>query len=96
MNAIRVGGTLFAVGLVVFVCSVLTGATAGCSAVGYVGEPPGGFEFVGFDGLEIVYTPDGGVNTCTMEFGYVFAPVGLVTLGLGSLVAGTGYVRAWF
>ncbi|WP_158058731.1 hypothetical protein [Halorussus halophilus] len=98
MNAIRIGGILLAMGLVVFALSILTGATVGCTAVGYSGEPPGGFELKEIDvlGLDIVYTPDGGINTCSMDFGYIFAPLGLGAIALGSLVGGVGCLREWF
>lgn len=66
----------------------MTQTTAGtvCTNVGYHGEPPGGFEFRGIEGLSIVYTPDGGVNTCKIGLLSAGAPVGLAVLGIGLIV----------
>lgn len=57
--------------------------TAGCTDVGYTGEPPGGFELQGFTGLTVTYSPDGGVNTCTAGLGPLYLPLGIVCVVLG-------------
>ena len=57
-----------------------------CSDVGYGPDgPPGGYELIGFTGVTITYTPDGGVNTCTAGLGPVYLPVGLAMI-LAALV----------
>lgn len=75
---------------------LITQTTVGtvCTNVGYHGEPPGGFEFSGIEvesgglvGFSIVYTPDGGVNTCKIGLLSASAPVGLVVLGIGFVAA---------
>lgn len=60
-----------------------TGATVACSDVGYEGDPPGGVEFIGFDRGHLLYTPDGGVNTCGIPVTILLAPLGLLLIASG-------------
>ena len=57
--------------------------TTTCSDVGYTGEPPGGFELLGFTGLTVTYSPDGGVNTCTAGLGPIYLLIGTICVVLG-------------
>ena len=57
--------------------------TTTCSDVGYTGEPSGGFELIGFTGLTVTYSPDGGVNTCTAGLGPIYLPLGIICVVLG-------------
>jgi len=43
------------------------GGTVACSDAGYQGDPPGGFEVIGYEDGRLLYTPDGGINTCTVR-----------------------------
>ena len=56
--------------------------TTTCSDVGYAGEPPGGFELLGFTGLTVTYSPDGGVNTSTAGLGPIYLPLGIICVVL--------------
>lgn len=75
------GALLFALGF------VLAPGYA-CSDVGYGGpsdEPPGGFGFEGIDDGALHWTPDGGVNTCSIGLGIVATPIGAL-LVVGAVV----------
>ncbi|ADD04296.1 uncharacterized protein Nmag_0711 [Natrialba magadii ATCC 43099] len=50
-----------------------------CTDVGYVGGPPGGFEYEGYRWLWLEYSPDGGVNRCGTPI--VSVAVGLLVVG---------------
>jgi hypothetical protein len=60
------------------------GATVACSDAGYDGEPPGGVEFIGYEDSRLLYTPDGGVNTCRIPAIILLAPLGLLLIATGS------------
>ncbi len=52
-----------------------------CTDVGYRGDPPGGFEYYGYSGISMVYSPDGGVNRCDTP---------IVTYAIASVAIGCG------
>ena len=81
---VRLGGWLAVAGVVGVAVSLFGDATAACTAAESAGETSGGFRLleVGADG--VTYTPDGGVNTCTMGFAYVTLHGGLLAAALGS------------
>jgi len=59
---------------------------SGCTAVGYAGEPPGGFVLTGVEQGRILYTPDGGINQCSTSVLTVGAPLGSTLAGAALLV----------
>jgi len=81
---VRFGGWLTVAGVVAFVVSLFGDATAACTAAESMGEQTGEFRLleIGADG--ITYTPDSGVNTCTMGLAYVTLHGGLLAAALGS------------
>jgi hypothetical protein len=91
MNRAAHVGLWFAIGgVLLFVGSVLTGPTVACTDVG---GDDGGFEFLGFDGLSVNYTPDGGVNTCSMDVTYLIVYVGLALAVVDALLWGSVFLR---
>ncbi|PSQ01870.1 hypothetical protein BRC94_02670 [Halobacteriales archaeon QS_5_70_17] len=70
-------------GLVSILVGFGLGGTVACSDAGYHGEPPGGVEFVGYEDGRLLYTPDGGVNTCTVPAVILLAPLGLLLIVSG-------------
>ena len=74
-------------GVVLALVGFGTGATVACSDVGYHGDPPGGVEFIGIEHGDLLYTPDGGVNTCAIPATILLLPFGvlLITSGVGVL-----------
>lgn len=73
---------LLGIGLLLITISPFLFMTT-CSDVGYTGEPSGGFELLGFTGLTVTYSPDGGVNTCTVGLGPIYLPLGIICVVLG-------------
>jgi hypothetical protein len=59
---------------------------SGCTAVGYAGEPPGGFALETVEQGRIFYTPDGGVNQCSTSVLTVGVPLGAALVGAALLV----------
>lgn len=59
---------------------------SGCTAVGYVGEPPGGFAVETVEQGRIFYTPDGGINHCSTSVFTVVVPLVAVLAGAALLV----------
>lgn len=80
---VRFGGWLAVAGAIAFVGSLFGDATVACTAAESVGES-GGFRLLGIGLDGITYTPDGGVNTCSMGLAYVTLHVGLLAVALGS------------
>ena len=70
---------LTVLGVLLFVLGFVLAPGYACSDVGYggeTGEPPGGFGFEGVAAGALHWTPDGGVNTCSVGLGIVATPIG--------------------
>ncbi|OIB56487.1 hypothetical protein [Natrialba sp. SSL1] len=75
-----IGGTLaLAIVLALVLLPQPTLPLSSCTDVGYVGGPPGGFEYEGYSWLWLEYSPDGGVNRCGTPI--VSVAVGLLVVG---------------
>jgi hypothetical protein len=79
------GGVSLAAGLGILLAQALTFPGmlfGGCTEVGVPPDQQGGLGFLGVEGADLLYTPDG-VNECRIPLVAVLLPVGLVVAGTG-------------
>ena len=70
---------LLVLGVLLFALGFLLAPGYTCSDAGYAGDSaarPGGFGFEGIEDGSLHWTPDGGVNTCSVGLGIVATPIG--------------------
>lgn len=81
---------VFAVlGVLLFALGFVFAPGYACSDAGYSGnadEPPGGFGFEGVEDWSLHWTPDGGVNTCSIGVGILATPLGALLVSASLLM----------
>jgi hypothetical protein len=83
------GGVSLVAGLGIVVAQALTFPGmlfGGCTEVGVPPGHQGGIGFLGVEGADLLYTPDG-VNECSIPLTAVLLPVGLVVAGAGLVLS---------
>lgn len=76
---------LAVLGLVLILLGLLLAPGYSCSDVGYYGEPPGGVQFEGIENGALLWTPDGGVNSCRISVGILLIPAGILSISYAAL-----------
>ena len=83
-RATAVGVAILVVGLAIVALGVATFPTmlfGGCTEVGTPGEHEGSVGIVGVEDGRVLYTPDGGVNECSIPLQFVAITVGMIGVG---------------
>lgn len=81
---------VFAVlGVLLFALGFVLAPGYACSDVGYSGtadEASGGFAFEGVEDGSLHWTPDGGVNSCSIGIGILATPLGVLIVAASVVV----------
>jgi len=87
----HIGGAALASGLAIVVIGVLTFPTmlfGGCTEVGTPEDQETDVGFLGFEDGRMHYTPDGGINECSIPLQFVLVLAGMMTVGVAMVIVG--------
>ena len=88
-----IGTAVLAVGLAIVALGAATFPTmlfGGCTEVGTPEGHEGSVGIVGVEDGRVLYTPDGGVNECSIPLPFVAIPIGMI--GIGALTVVVSHV----